>query len=52
MMVRVLEANASARRFYERPGTANFTTETRQVEAALWFPVRLHWPDLKTVSPS
>ena len=47
MIVRVLEANAPARRFYERLG-GRLTAETRHVEeSGLWFPERLYyWPDL------
>jgi ribosomal protein S18 acetylase RimI-like enzyme len=53
MIVRVLEANGSARRFYERLG-GELTTETRQVEeSGLWFPECVYlWPDLSAVSPA
>jgi ribosomal protein S18 acetylase RimI-like enzyme len=47
MIVCVLEANASARRFYERMG-GQLLAETREVEeSGAWFPARLYrWPDL------
>ena len=50
MIVCVLEANASARRFYERMG-GHLLAETKDVEeSGVWFPARLyHWPDLSHV---
>jgi ribosomal protein S18 acetylase RimI-like enzyme len=53
MIVRVLEANGPARRFYERQG-GQLTTETRTVEeSGLWFPERLYqWTDLAAFPPA
>jgi|SRR5579872_2191580 len=53
MIVRVLEANGPARRFYERNG-GQLTTETRKIEeSGLWFPERLYrWSDLAAFPPA
>ena len=51
MIVRVLEANRSARSFYQGLG-GQLTTETRSVEeSGLWFPECVYqWPDLSAGS--
>ena len=53
MIVRVLDANRSARGFYERLG-GQLMTETRGVEeSGMWFPERAYrWPDLSAVPPA
>ena len=53
MIVRVLEANGSARGFYERMG-GQLTTETREVEeSGVWFPERVYrWPRLTRIRRS
>ena len=53
MIVRVLEANESARRFYERMG-GRLLAETRQVEeSGVWFPERAYrWPDPGHLPPA
>ncbi len=53
MIVRVLDANGPARRFYERLG-GQLMTETREVEeSGMWFPERAYrWPDLSAAPPA
>ena len=48
MIVCVLEANESARRFYERMG-GQLLAETKEVEeSGVWFPACLYrWPRLR-----